>query len=669
MKPSAILRSLLSLLLLLSQSCTYSQESDPNEPLLLESITRLVQSNHLAPIPIDDSLSQQIFHAFLQAIDPEKIFFEEAEIAKLRTFEFDLDDQLQAGTTAFFDQAFHTYQKVLDRAHGYCQKWMDRIPNGSVEEYWEADPARRNFATGQANLRECWRLLVKKKYIESLYAIQSDETALSPEQQQQLAKERTRSHFEDQFTALLNQTRAQLFDQYLNSYVKLNDYQSEYLSPEAKARWDANFNREFVGVGLSLSTTHSYPIISEVIIDGPAWKTRAIKPGDRLLAIAAKDNLWIDLAGMPLQEVLDLLGGKPGSQVKLRIKKIGQAIREVVVIRDKIQLDLSVAAVIADGQDSPKLGYIRLPRFYAGEEGCSAHILQQLQALKAAEVDGIIFDVRDNQGGSAREAVAIMGYFLQGGVVMRSTYRDLESHQLDDEDKEAQYQGKLLILVNSKSSSASELFSGTLQDYGRALVVGSQTFGKGTIQRFFDLSDENQQILPGSIKLTMGTFYTAAGHTTQYKGIQPDIILPDPNHDVLTGERAVAHALQVPDLEISESPFPLPVIPSLDNLQALSQARRQANPYFQEIEKLAEQKRAQQHQTRIPLHFDKFKIWKQRSSSSTLTSARSPTGLQVQMLSVITTSENKKKYWSDRIGKDPYVMEASRIMRDYLTVF
>lgn len=251
---------------------------------------------------------------------------------------------------------------------------------------------------------------------------------------------------------------------------------------------------------------------------------------------------------------------------------------------------------------------------------------------------------------------------------MRSTYRDLESRQLDDEDEEAQYQGKLLILVNSKSSSASELFSGTLQDYGRALVVGSQTFGKGTIQRFFDLSDENQQILPGSIKLTMGTFYTAAGHTTQYKGIQPDIILPDPNHDVLTGERAVAHALQVPDLEIPDSTFSLPVIPSLDNLQALSQARRQANPYFQEIEKLAEQKRAQQHQTRIPLHFDQFKIWKQLSST-TESSDFPPTGLQIQMLSTITVSENKKQHWSDRIARDPYVLESARIMEDYLNVF
>lgn len=639
-----------------------SQKDMINSPLITE-VVDLVAERHISPKALNDELSLQIFETFLQKIDVDKLFITLDEVERLQSAAQSLDDELRRGSLAFLPEAIAILFAGIERAEGYVDDYLQSEIELFTDERLETSGKKRQYVNKQA-LKQRWGLTVKQKYLEELYLKEVVESHLSFAEQRTIALQQTKSFYRDYFYELKSKSEDDLIEDYVNAYLSCNDYQSSFLSPESRAEWDVQFNRNFVGVGISIETTIDYPKIQEVFFDGPAWKTQKIQEGDILMKISNKENQWVDVAGLPLQKVTDLLKGEKGSKVVLRTKNPQKDIKDIEVERGQIFLSKTISFIINDKETAAKIGYISLPRFYSADGGCAQHVLNELAKLSAQNVEGVLLDLRNNQGGSAWEAREIIGYFLSGNKTMQMVSRD-DHRTYQDEDPAVQYAGKLIVMVNERSSSASELLSGNLQDYNRAIIVGSQTFGKGTVQRFVEIIDDESSKKLGDVKLTIAKFYTGNGRSSQYHGIVPDIILPSENRYLETGERARKNALVFEDLASETSNSTPDFEQSIRELDKLSKARQAKSAYFLQVEKRAILKEAAATHSTISLNYQEFKRKKTNIDGQQL---GSPTAEKI-IINTIATSKfegEKAKYWKSKLQKDPCLYESTAIMLDYL---
>ncbi len=649
-------------------SCFWPQPTDYYAQTLLREVVTAIEENHLHPRPLDDGLSMEMYLMYLSVLDPDKLFFTQQDIEKLEPFSLQLDDELRNGTLEFYQTSTELLIRKTNQVASYYPAILSQDFDLHLREQLETDVAKLPYATDENALRDRWRKRIKWQLLEEVWIEENNNAAADVSVKKRAAIQRTRRYFDRQFARYQQVTEKERLHQYVNAFLKIHDVQTEYLSPVEKEKWDADFTRSLVGIGSQIEMVGEYPQLKELIVGGPAWKTQQLEAGDIVLKIAEENGTPIDVFGKSLQEILHLLRGESGTTVILTVRKTNAQTKEVPVIREKVLLDQAMAFTIEN-----EIGYIKLPRFYSGDEGCASHILRQLKQLNDHAIQGLIIDLRDNKGGSAREAIEMLGYFLKEGVVMQSSYRDGAPRQYRDEDTTVQYTGKLLVMVNTRSSSGSELFAGTLQDYRRALIVGSTaTYGKGTIQRFFNIEPEDSTIHEkfGNIKLTIGRFYTASGRTPQYEGITPDIVLPAEDDYIPTGERVHQYALKRLDLprsEVAQSVCPLPdKVP----LQAKSQERIQKNSRFQRLADYALQVKKNRAITEVNLDFKDYQLAKQ-------TSLRQEAQLQevfktIPGFMVSSLPENdsiamlKKERWRERIQGDPYVRECYLIMMDML---
>ncbi len=639
-----------------------AQNNDSKSPLITK-VVEVVTENHIAPKVLDDQLSKQIFHAFLQKIDREKHIFTADEVEQLKSAEQSLDDELKNGTTRFFSEATEILFKGIERAEKYVADGLkNKIEIFKVDQV-ESNDAQGDFVKNE-NLKKRWESTIRKQWMEELYISEIVHPDQTFEAQKAIALKKTKLFFQDYFYKLKSQTREDLLEDYLNAYLFCNDYQSSFLSPETREEWDTKFNRNFVGVGLVIETTIDYPVIKEVLFDGPAWKTKKIDRGDVLRKISNSENQLMDVAGLPLSKIIELLKGEKGSKVVVNIKKADHRIEEVEIERGQVALSKTMSFIIKEKNANIKIGYIYLPRFYTSEEGAAADVLAALNKLKKEQVEGIILDLRNNQGGSAGQAREIVGYFLKGERVMHMMAKG-NHRTFEDDDPAAQYAGKLLVMVNEKSSSASELVSGNLQDYQKAIIVGSQTFGKGTAQNFFDIINEESAEKLGDVKLTIARFYTGNGRTPQYHGIVPDIILPSENRYVETGERAEKNALKFENLTPTfTSPDP-EFEQLLSQLEKLSKTRQAISKYFQQVEKKALLKKVDSAPAPLQLNYDNYKKEKEKFSAA-LDENNLVGKLIVNTMATSEFEEEKTKYRRLNIENDEYLYESMLIMQDFL---
>jgi len=480
------------------------------------------------------------------------------------------------------------------------------------------------------------------------------------------------------FQAIKKITPQDRLEQYVDAYLKIHDVQTEYLSKAKKEEWDNRINRLMVGIGIQLEIVNELPKIKEVVIGGPAWKTNQLSAESVILKVAEEEADFVDLIGLTMSEILELIKGKQGSKVRLSIKKPNGNIEEITITRDKIELELAKSFLLKDKNSAYDIGYIRLPRFYAGEEGCAVHVHNQIKALKAKKTDGIIFDLRNNKGGYARGAIDIMSYFLEGGPVMQTKHKDGNHRIIEDEDGSILWDGPLIVLVNSNSGSASELLSGTMQDFKRGIIVGSPaTFGKGTMQRFLDVIIEENETTKsiGEIKMTVGAFYPASGRSTQYFGIQPDIVLPDDFLYIKSGERAYKHTLKTENLPFTETIQKVNQFENLDKIKNLSNQRVQNNKQFKMAMTKAKTLKENQEKTKMPLAFNSFKDYQkqQQIQQNQYQEIFQPIdNFQVDFIAQSSTQlendaiSNKKEKWINRIQQDPYIYECFWIMNDMI---
>ncbi|MGZ4116228.1 MAG: carboxy terminal-processing peptidase, partial [Bacteroidia bacterium] len=495
------------------------------------------------------------------------------------------------------------------------------------------------------------------------------------------ARKKILKNNDDYFKRLKELDRNDRIALYFNAITGIYDPHTEFFPPKDKANFDISMSGQLEGIGAQLQEKDGYIKVSSIVPGSASYKQGQLKPGDIILKVAQKGEEPVDVVDMKMDDAVQLIRGKKGTEVRLTVKKPDASIIVIPIIRDIVVIEDSyVQSVILKGKKN--IGYIKLPSFYAdfngkGGRSCSVDMKKELEKMNDEKVDGIILDLRYNGGGSLSDVVDMTGLFIDTGAVVQVKQREGKAQVLRDRAKGIVYNGPLTVMVNSNSASASEIMAAAIQDYHRGVIVGTSpaSFGKGTVQRFYDLDDyvppAYASVKPlGSVKITTQKFYRINGGATQLKGVIPDITLPDPYYLLDQGEKEQDYPM-VWD-EISPAAY-VPVKPnySLEKLKANSEERVKNSSGFALLNEEAKRLKKQKDDTMVSLNFDKYvaeqKQFKDESKKMDELDKEIP-GIDVVALkadafpATDTLKVNKNKEWYKSIKKDIYLNETISIM-------
>lgn len=540
-----------------------SLQPDPQYNDLVKSVVKVTKRRHFVERTINDQLSREVFNEYLELLDPTHSNFTQQDINELGRWETLLDDQLEDGqqTAAF---AIHT--RFAERSEARLNFYLDTIAEADLIDLnapglLEADPDKRGYARDDQALRDLWRDQVRNQLLNLVLAEQSvDEAA-----------QRLKRRFEAQITRLEQTRSLDVVSNFLNAYTRTFDPHTVYYSPRQAENFDINMSLQLQGIGAVLQTEDEMTQVVNLIPGGPAERAGELKAADRILGVAQENEQMVDVVGWRLDEVVQLIRGPQDSTVQLEILPAGAAVgspsKIITIVRDTVQLeDQSAKSEILE-LDGRKLGVINVPTFYtdfaARQRGESDYrsttrdVSRLLEELKRDNIEGLILDLRGNGGGALQEANSLTGLFIPTGPVVQIRGTGRRQQVLADQDPRVQWDGPLVVLVDRSSASASEILAGAIQDYERGLIVGNQTFGKGTVQAVLPLG-------AGQIKLTQAKFYRISGESTQNKGVMPDIALPWSMDPEIVGEGVLDRAMPWDTI----SPAPYRIYGDLDDVVA-----------------------------------------------------------------------------------------------------
>ncbi|MFM8710094.1 MAG: carboxy terminal-processing peptidase [Sphingomonadales bacterium] len=536
-------------------------------------VGRMLEEGHFSPQPINDAFSQKIFKRYLEELDPEKNMLLSSDIEKLRAYENTIDEELKGASVVFFKKAAAIFDTRMQEAALISKEFLAKPFNFSVNEQAELDAEKLPFPATAAERSERWRRKLKfmtlERYADALelrasntskegFVFKADST-LERESREKVSKLMDRTF--DRWRLKFNQDDK--FNLLVNTITTAMDPHTEFMPPVDKRYFDEEMSGEFFGIGAMLQYDDGNVKITSVVTGSPAYKSGQIQSGDIILKVGQGKEEPVDLTGFMTTDAVKLIRGKKNTEVRLTIRKPAGDVKEVAMIREKIVQDEGYArsAVLKDGD--AKIGYIFLPDFYANFDDpkgrrCYTDVAKELEKLKKEGVAGIILDLRNNGGGSLYDVVQMAGLFIAEGPIVQVKDRDRQASVLSDRDRSVLYDGPLVVMVNEFSASASEIFAAAMQDYGRALVIGSSsTFGKGTVQRnigldpIYGFSTTSDEL--GSVKLTLQKFYRVTGASTQLRGVEADIVIPDNYEYMKLREKDTPAAL--PWDQISKTPF------------------------------------------------------------------------------------------------------------------
>jgi carboxyl-terminal processing protease len=525
-----------------------TQTADPIPELSQESqhsksakrITDHFTRSHYKKIEIDNELSQKVFDRYLRSLDVNKNFFLAADVANFEKSKDSFDDAIRQGQ---LDIAYEIYMVNLKRRaerFNYALTLLDKpFDYEVVDDKYYYDREKVAWAATAADLDEVWRQRVK---YDALNLKMADKTW--EETQDLLSKRYKRA------VKRLSQTNSEdVFQTVMNSFARSIEAHTSYLSPRNTERFQIEMNLSLEGIGAVLRSEDDHTVIVSLVAGGPADKSLKIKPEDKIIAVAQEGEEFVDVIGWRLDEVVELIKGPKGSIVKLQVLKgssESKKIAEVQITRDKVKLEDRAAKSEVYIPDSgphkgQKLGVINIPSFY---HNLHVDVMKELDTLKEESVEGVIVDLRGNGGGSLPESVLLSGLFIDKGPVVQVRYENGRISVDRDTDGVVHYGGPLTVLVDRYSASASEIFAAAMQDYNRAIIIGEQTFGKGTVQQHRGLSriyDLDKKL--GAVQFTIAKFYRISGGSTQHKGVLPDILYPSPVDPAEWGESKAENAL------------------------------------------------------------------------------------------------------------------------------
>lgn len=694
MKRKGLLFSGLIASLFLLTAVISTPNSAEKESLILNIMLSVMDQIHFEPKDLDDEFSKQAFERYLTSLDGAKRYLIQPEVDQLKAYQYKLDDEAEKRSTEFFDLSMDLIDQGMARTKEIYQELIAGSFDLDKEEDLELDGEKRGYAKDEAALKDYWRKYIKYQVVlkaERKIAEQANyKEGVEKQSEDEIvadALKETKKLFDDWFDRIGRLRRSDRFEAYLNAYTHIFDPHSSYLSPKDKADFDMDMGGRLEGIGARLVQNGDFVKISSLIPGGPAWKGKELEVDDLILQVTQKGEKPVDVLGMRVDDVAQIVRGKKGTVVILTVKKKDGTTTDIRIERDEVILDESFArSVMVDLSDEvTDIGYIKLPKFYStfdGGNSCAADIKTEIEKLQSQNARGIILDLRNNLGGSLPDVVDMSGLFIEKGPIVQVKSRDKDPYVYKDKDPEVAYDGPLIVMVNALSASASEILAAALQDYKRAVIVGgNSTYGKATVQRFIDLDRVIRgasDVKPlGTVKLTYQKFYRINGTSNQLRGVVPDIILPDQYTNMDVGEKEYDNALSWSEVEPVNYYQDVCKLPNLEALKANSAKRIAANPTFDLIQENNMRRKRNAERSSFPLDLDDYVAYREGRAEEAKKYGdimkADVQGLKIENLpmDVAYIQEDESRVarnedWIKTLKKDIYLEETLHIMQDLI---
>jgi carboxyl-terminal processing protease len=570
--------------------------ASPRHTVISRSVTELIEDWHYSHLPIDNSMSSAILDQYLDLLDGNRAYFLASDVAEFLKYRYELDDSARRGNLEPAFDIFNRFRQRVNQRVTYALTLLETEPDFTLDEEYRWDRTDLGWPTTEEAMREIWRLRVKN---DALTLIMADETWAE-------ASETLRERYERMHNDIAELDADDAFESFMNAVAHTMDPHSTYLSPQDSEEYRIDMSLSYEGIGARLQEENEFVEVVEVIPGGPAALDGQLEELDRITAVAQGPEDFVDVVGWKLEDVVQLIRGPGGSVIRLRIlpggSEPGSPQEIITLVRDKVLLEEQAAQselreVTLDDGTLYRIGVIDVPKFYqdfaaktdgeAEYKSTSRDVTRLIGELEAQGIDGLVMDLRQNGGGHLSEATELSGLFIDNGPVVQvmETTGKLEIH--DDPSPTAIYDGPLAVLVDRYSASASEIFAAAIQDYQRGVIIGQQTFGKGTVQNLFNLDRMINGIggEAGQLTLTIGKYYRVTGNSTQNRGVMPDIPLPSSIPTEAVGENTRETALPWDRIETTDFHPRASLGPEIVKLNEDQQLRAANDPNFSFLEK------------------------------------------------------------------------------------
>ena len=686
-----------------------ANNTDQHRQLVLNAVMHAIKDGHFSPREVNDSFSYRIFTKVLEDLDYEKKFFTAQDMKTIGAYKFKIDDEINTGSVEFFDQISTAFTHSIDRAEGLEKEILKTPFTFTGTDSVQLNGDKMTYAANDAALRDRWSSYLKYRVLTRYVDLKKEQdkkhenkdsanVALKTDAVLEAdARASVSKNEESYFKKLRKIDNNDRFSLYVNAITNSEDPHTDYFPPRQKEKFDEQMSGSFMGIGASLKPEDGKVKVAAIVTGSPCWKEGELKAGDEIQKVAQGNAEPEDIQGFELDEVVDRIRGKKGTIVKLTVKKLDGTIKVIPIVRGEVTLEETFARSAIIKNPAGPIGYIYLPEFYADfnhttGRRCAEDVAVEVQKLKTEGVAGIILDLRNNGGGSLSDVVDMAGLFVDQGPVVQVKSNDAEATVLRDNTKTALYTGPMAIMVNQNSASASEIMAAALQDYKRAVIVGTPTYGKGTVQKVIPLDEfvdpitrmrmasatkdglgqDNPSI--GSLKITVQKFYRINGGSTQLRGVTPDIQLPDPYKYLDLGERHDKAALKWDEIPAAAykptNSFNLPY------LQAQSQKRVTANPIFTLVETSARDLKTREDRNTYSLNEAAYK--KEVEQNGVVAKKLDEVEKKITPMAFVnpkddlkaintdSTSVKKNADWIKLLQKDVYLTETVNILNDII---
>jgi carboxyl-terminal processing protease len=703
---------LLLVLLLAFASCSFTSKKfeDPNkDKVLIELVTYFLDNGHFSPKDINDDFSQEVYEEYLEQLDPLKRYFYASDIKEFEAYKNDLDDQIKAYDVSFFNLTYDRYLQRLAESKEIYKEVLENPFDFTLDEEFSTKYEDLTYVNSKKELKERWRQQLKFSTIanyDDLIAQQDRDLKLASESDSEENKEIDNSNksvpvkksfaeleiearditlksLNELYEYMEDRQRKDLLSVYVNAIVREYDPHTAYYEPEDKERFDVDISGNFEGIGARLQKKMDVITIMEVIAGGPAWRQKELEAGDQILKVRQEgEEESLNVVGMRISDAVKFIKGPKGTDVTLTVKKVDGTIQDITITRDIVEIGETYAKSSTVIKDGKKYGVIDLPRFYVdfddvNNRNAASDVKLEIERLKAEGMEGLVLDLRNNGGGSLQTVVDMAGFFIKEGPVVQVKTSGEPKEVLMDKDRSIVWDGPLVILVNEYSASASEILAAAMQDYKRAIIIGSdQTFGKGTVQTVIDLNrflKNNTTGDVGALKMTIQKFYRINGGSNQLEGVKSDVVIPNRYSYIDIGEKNEENPLPWSKIEpaqydVWDSYF------DYDTTISKSKDRMANNEHLKLIDENAKWVKKIRDKEMFPLNYDKYrasldvseseaKRFEELSNYETNLTFES-LSQELKLMEQDSVLKEKRERWHKSLSKDAYIEEALNVLND-----
>ncbi|MEE3649432.1 MULTISPECIES: carboxy terminal-processing peptidase [unclassified Brenneria] len=553
-------------------------QQEPQHVTVSDRVASRFLRSHYRQFMLDDAFSEKIFSRYLNMLDYSHNVLLASDIAQFADKKTQLDDQLKSGTLDLPYALYNLAQKRRFERYQYALSLLDKPMTFTGDDTIDLDRSKAPWPQNVGELNRLWDAKVKYDWLSLKLTGKEDKEI----------KETLTKRYQFAIRRLAQSNSEDVFQLIMNAFAREIDPHTSYLSPRNTEQFNTEMSLSLEGIGAVLQMDDDYTVINSMVPGGPAAKSKSITVGDRVVGVGQTGKPMVDVIGWRLDDVVALIKGPKGSQVRLEILPAGKGTktRTVTLTRERIRLEDRAVKMSVKDVGKEKVGVLDIPGFYVG---LTDDVKVQLQKLEKQHVSSIVIDLRSNGGGALTEAVGLSGLFIPSGPVVQIRDNNGKIRADSDTDGTVYYKGPLVVLVDRFSASASEIFAAAMQDYGRALVVGEPTFGKGTVQQYRSLNRIYDQMLRpewpslGSVQYTIQKFYRIDGGSTQMKGVTPDVMMPTGTETVDTGEKFEDNALPWDSIKAADYTKSGDLKPIISTLNENHQTRIAKDPEFQYI--------------------------------------------------------------------------------------